>query len=966
VPGPGSNARAGADDPGSGGRARKGCAVEMLRRILIAAVFVALPAGMLYPLWRSPVSAGEDDLVYYYPLRALAAEQVRAGELPLWSASEAGGVALLGDPQSGLMFPTTALFWVLPATVAYSLSIFLTFSVAGGGAYLYLRRMGLVAPAAALGAVVFMFSGFMVAHRVHLAMIQAAALLGWGLWAIERVRSGAVGAATAMLPVAALTVAAGHWPTAVHMAGIWGAYYLVRARPARRAVWVAAATGVGVAAVLAPQLLATISWLGGTVRAEVPYAVAGENSFFPLAAVLAVFPFIMGNRTPNFFGQPWWGPWHQCEMLGYVGLATLVLAGSAVRRLYRRADPQSGTGTFPVRLWTWMLIGGVVFALGYYLPTYRLVHAIPVLGSVRCPARMLLLVDFALAALAAAAVDALVRGNADGLVRTLRRSVTAYLPAAMVAALALLAGLAAVEGRWWRLADVLSTGLDGADPIGRMRAALNPLSPAVYVPAALAVVTAVTVRWFLAAPRRRGWALVGVVLVDLFFPARFVDVPTDRRRGRLPPASPAAAWLRANAGTEPFRVWGLSRSYHHRPAELLLPKTCAALGLETISYYGPLQPVSHAHLFGFRPWGENYEWAWLLRRNHLLSLFNVRYVLAADAEFRRVIESVRIPARPPAPPGPNVLGERWSLHRARWDGGVLRLRSDGVFSLARATQPVRLEGGAVYRIALDARAPEGAGNYLAAEYLPGGESPAPRQRNPARLRIDVERLGRRWRHFEWTFRAPTGAAAASWFQVFTPSERVIEVRNVSLRRSSWEVPVNLAGRLSAGEAVYVDRTPAGLVPLVAGDPPVHIYENRLALPRSFGVRDAVVLDDEEEVIETLRWRPESFDATRQVLMAGGGGDLPGRFVSENLHVLDGASWRRANGLGAVAKARPGAWGEQFPGRLPVTLGASVVAASKTASVCGLGLWALSAAWWTLRSARRGGSGRRRRRVAGGK
>ncbi|MCD4699931.1 MAG: hypothetical protein K8R91_05090, partial [Phycisphaerae bacterium] len=843
-----------------------------------------------------------DDVVYYFPLRTMVAEQIRSGQLPLWNSGEAGGVALLADPQSATFFPPNWMFLFLPPRLAYSLCIFLTFALAGGGAYLYMRRIGLTLPAAIFGAVAFEFCGFMVAHRVHLGLIQTAAFLPWGLWAIENLRNNTHRFKTCatMASIFALTLAAGHWPTAINLIVLWFVYLLIRGRPIRPALATSASAAVIGSVILAPQIIATASYIQQTIRSGVPYVVAGENSFFPLAGVLAFFPFIMGNRTPNFFSQQWWGPWHQCEMLGYVGLITLTLAAGTIWRLYKKpaaispraSEEATLTDCVPwvsgdirrfVRLWTWILIGAAVWALGYYLPTYRLIHMIPIFGSVRCPARMLLVIDLALAVLAAIGIDALVRKPASDLGRTLRRSAMRFLPVCMFGVLLVLALTATYGDRLFDLRPFLTIP-SGVDTYDIMAAALSLFSPAVCIPLVLAAVTIAVVWWFVRSPARRVWMLTAMVVVDLFFIARFVDVPAGGWPCPDPQRSPAAEWLKEKATDEPCRVWGLSKSYHHRPSELLLPKTCAAMGFESISYYGPFQPAEHPWLFGFRSWGENYEWAWLIRRNHLISLYNVRYILAADPEFRRVIESVHIPKEPPLPDGPELLKEKW-------------VESKNVTVHDALSQDVVLEAGKVYRIAMDARAPKGAGNCITAEYQTGYSD------NPAGLRIDIERLTARWRHFEWTFRTPAGKAESKGtFRIKTYSDLPIEVRNVSLRRSSWPTPINLANRLKPGDAVYIDRTPAGLPPVNSGDLRVHIYENRLCMPRKFPVAEAIFFDDNEHLIEALRWRADKYDLTRQVLVSGPDKiPAPMVFISENIWPRDSALHVPANGLGTVTE-----------------------------------------------------------------
>jgi hypothetical protein len=870
---------------------------------------------MLYPLWSCPTAAGEDDVIYYYPLHKLVAEQVRAGQLPMWNQYEATGVPLFADPQNGLCFPPNWLFLVLPMKLAYSLAIFLAFGVAGAGAYVYLRRLGLAPPAAVFGSLAFMFSGFMVGHRVHLAMIQTAALLPWLLFAVEKIRDSFRAGLAWLTPVFALMLAAGHWPTAIMMSVAWGAYLLLRARPWPRAILVAAVAVALGSAMLAPQLAATLAYVNQSARGHIPLAVAAENSFFPLNAVLAFFPFILGCRTPSAVcPQDWWGPWHLCETLGYVGLATLVLAAAAMWRLCRKprgSAVDGGPALVPAGdvsaraiacTWTVLLVASAVWALGSYLyPVFWVIHHLPLLGSVRCPARMLLVIDMGLATLAALAINSMLTAP-ELLAGTIRRAAKVALPAAMLAALGLVLLAKEGQGPWWDIRQLLSWPADGTDPVTMLGRSLDPFSPAIFVPVLMAIGSAAALLWFLKAPPRRAWLLVGVLLVDLCLIARFVDVPAGGKPMPDPENSPAAKWLAENGAKTPYRVWGLDKNYHTRAAELLLPKTAASLGVSTISYYGPFQPVELGQMFGFRPWGANEDWEGIIRRNHLLSLMNVRYVLAADADYRRVIESVRVPTEPATADGANLLTGSWQLNRAQRDGGAFRLQTPWSFSPALAIQNVEVEPGAVYRIALDVCAPDGAGNYVSAECYPADGSAWPG--TPSYLRVDIEQVTAQWRHFERAFTAPANGAAAVRFQLLTMSDTPIEIRNVTLRRSSLDRPIDIGQHPAPGAVVYQDLTPGGLAPVRGGDDRVHIYENTLCLPRNFPVGQ-FANGDTQQVIEAIRWEAGKFALNGQVFLPPGRELKKGSdFVSEDratraalYNVGDGTI--RADGLGAV-------------------------------------------------------------------
>ena len=841
--------------------------MNKLKGLLPIVLIVLAPAVMLYHVWDRPVSAGEDDVIYYYPLRKMVGEALREGRLPLVSSPEPGGAPLMADPQSAVTYPPTWIFAAMDPKLAYSLSIFLGFSLAGVGAYLYLRRVGLLEGPALFGALAFMFCGFLVGHRVHLGMLHTACWLPWGLWCIEGLRKGALRAFLWMVPIGFLGLTAGHFPTFIQMGLLWVAYLLLRARPLLLSALTGAAGLLLIAALAAPQIALTADLLSQSTRGRTGYARAGENSFFPPAGALAMFPMIMGSRTPNFFPQKWWGPWNQCEMLGYIGLVTLVLAAAGVRVIYRRkptapevdVTEDSGSRNYQdlqelVRKWTWIAIGAFVLMLGYYLPTYRLVHMLPVLSMVRCPARFMLVLDMGLATLAGITVHVLIvsDGAAETLARlrsAVRRFATIVLPILMLITLVLIGIIGALLIPFFpERIPYLFTG--GAKDMLR---SLYPPTPAIWVPFGLLVATALVVCFWVRSPRRRAPILIALLLGDLLFITWFVDSPPSGAPAPDPEESPAAEYLKQHAPTDrPYRVWGLGQTYHDRPPELLLPKTCESLGFSSIAGYGPFLTPTKAHLLDFRIFGTNRNWEHLIRRNHLLSLYNVRYILAAAPAYRRVIESVRIPRRPPGKNGPNLLTGEWRLKRAGFDRGSLRLSTPFLWRWSLATQPIKIQANTIYRISLDARAPVGgAANFLRAEVLQRLQDGSPRDTDSLGLTAFAEQITTNWRHFEWTFRTPDEISETTTFRVHTMSERSIEVRDLSLRASDWDYPINLGGKLRPGERVY--RRLIELPAVRSGDPVVAIYENLLCrFPESSKMGRAA----DCESLQELKWSTE--------------------------------------------------------------------------------------------------------------
>lgn len=813
---------------------------------------------VLYPLWANPLSAGEDDVVYYHPLRTMVGDAFSRGQWPVRNPWEAGGVPLMGDTQSAVLYPPTWLFAVMPDGPAYSLNIFLAFALAGIGMSVYLRELGLRPTATSLGMLAFMFSGFLVGHRVHLAMLQTAAYLPWLLWCIERSRSDVAVAFLAAVPVGYLTIASGHWGIAMQMGLGVAAYFLLRARPMGKAGGALIAAWALAVMLAAPMIAPAAAMFEHSTRDAIGYAIVGENSFFPLAAVLAVFPMLMGSRTPGFYPQEWWGVWHLCEMLPYVGLITLALAAVAIRTLYARRrknalPPPRHPLTPVIRVWTWIAVGALVWMLGYYLPTYRLVRWVPLLGSIRCPARLILVLDTALAVLAACGMNAMldVRSErAEGMRALLGRATRRWLPLVMVASLVAIAVGAAVL----TVIPVPRIFPFAGGPAEALRAVV-PTNPAVWVPLLTCIVTAAAVIAWRRAPGRRGWWLVALLAVDLAMVARFVDIPPDWQNPAPQGTSPAAAWLKENAPVARFRVWGLAESYHHRPGELLLPKTCEAMDIPTIASYGPWQHRAHAHLLGFDHYGRHAQWKWLVRTNHLLSLHGVRYLLAADPRKRTVIESVVAPdPNASGRQGPELVADQpWDLRNASaLVGGGFKLGTPVLWWASEARLPVTVESGKRYRVAFDARGPQnGAALWVKVEIFWFDEDGRWIWDEAMGQVISPEQIGQRWRHVETNLTVADGAPEQAWLRFSTQGERPVEVRNVSLFEATPFLPRLPSGSIPPGQPIY--RKLVELPPRRAGDANVAIYENPLSLTISESQRRATPPD--HEAIEALKWLP---------------------------------------------------------------------------------------------------------------
>lgn len=671
-------------------------------RWLILLFVIAAPGVVLLPVWRlHGLCAGEDDLLYYFPSRVFVRESLTAGHWPWINPWTGLGRPFAADPQSALWYPPTWLFAVLPPLVAYPLSLWLHYSIALLGAYRLLRGLALERRAALFGGVAFAFCGFMLGHRVHFALLHAAAWMPWVFWRTGRYAAlGGPRRLTWAAAAVAMQALAGHVQIAA--LGALGTFVYILAgggsrpltaeaecaSPVVRGValrrWLATYAAAG--ALCAVQALPTLIYLRECTRSDPSYMRFVENSWNPASMVGFVLPMLFGQqRTPNLFAQPYWGPTHQVEQFVYPGLAVLLLALLALRGGWRGSPERRA----------WVILGAfaLLLALGLYGPVCPLLYWLPGSSLFRVPARALVLVNLVLAVLAAAAVHDL--GAAPTRARVRLRAAGVALSERPLRLMLLLIGvplLAVLVVAIWLPADLRSAAL----------ASLRPWNPAVALPVGLLLVTAGVLGGAVGAwdrPRRLNW-LIALLLVDLSVIGWTLDVPrgvSSIEEILNPPAR--ADWLDAlqaarqadeNAPAPPAgsRLWTVTPRQHGTPGEYIDPAAKAAAntnifaGVPALTDYGPLHPRALVAEFGFAPWGETERAEALLRDTGWMRRFDVGWVLLCDGAL-------------PAPEGGELAAETragWRLYRTPHAGGTAMFEDASVPGIVQleTNEPARI------------------------------------------------------------------------------------------------------------------------------------------------------------------------------------------------------------------------------------------------------------------------------------
>ncbi len=379
------------------------------------------------------IPRGGGDLVsFLWPVYRFAARSLRAGVIPLWNPYLYSGAPFVADNQSGVFYPINLLTFALFGEPSYGMmEALVVFHVwlAGANMFALARGMGLCRPAALLGGVAFALSDLFVTHIGNPNLNATAAWLPLLLLLTHRALTrGSLGWAAGAGVVLAVAALAGHGQMLLFLALTLVFYLLYRLaadwrsfgfaqdwRCGLRTLGLAAlvvAVGVGGAAL---TLLPAQEMAGHTGRGHLPYDEATRYSLPPQA--------LIGLLAPGFYGRGpagFWGSWDRVEV-GYAGVATLVLAVVGVGYGLRSAKSPTLSSPFsilhspcPTSFFVLLVPLALLLALGCYTPFYKLLYRYaPTFNQVRAPARLILLVDLGLAALAAYGLDRLLLGEKD-------------------------------------------------------------------------------------------------------------------------------------------------------------------------------------------------------------------------------------------------------------------------------------------------------------------------------------------------------------------------------------------------------------------------------------------------------------------------------------------------------------------------------------------------------------------------
>lgn len=352
------------------------------------------------------------------PARDLLFTQLRNGHFPLWSPSVFCGTPCFGGFQTGLLYPPSILYLLLPAAQAMNWEFILHLFLGGLFMYLWLGRQSLHRHACLAGALMFMFSApfYLRLYAGHVAPHSTITWIPLVFLAIDGlVASPRLGWMLLATGAAAMELLGGYPQVLFYTALIAVPYALIALRrsprPFKALILMAAASALALGLTCA-QWAAGIAMSGECVRqGGVSYDFAAMLSLPPENWLTLIRPGLFGDMTTH----PYWGRWYLWEMCLYFGTTGLFFAAAGLTHSARRR----------VVLFATFAVATAILAMGAHSPHFTFFYNhVPGFNLFRSNSKFIILTVVFLIVLSAHGLDRLFRNESPRIIPRLLAAAT--------------------------------------------------------------------------------------------------------------------------------------------------------------------------------------------------------------------------------------------------------------------------------------------------------------------------------------------------------------------------------------------------------------------------------------------------------------------------------------------------------------------------------------------------------------
>lgn len=342
-----------------------------------------------------------------YPVRVEMGRNLKEGHLLLWTNLIYCGFPLQANPESGILYPfNIILFGLMPASLAFNISLLLKFFLAAFFLLLYLRLIGINLWAALIGSVSFSWCGFVIGHIRHLNTHDAIIWIPLLLFALEKYHlSHKIGWIAISSVIIGVQFLAGQPQISYYTILLTIAYFLWREffnyptfkLKAKALILLALLIILGILIGLA-QILPTYELTKFSERSGgVSFQFATQYSYYLPDLLTFFYPFINGHpgkATYKVNGIFW-------EDYGYVGIIPIIFAFLAVFFTIKKNKY--------TRFFLALLVISFILMLGEKGILYNILfRVVPGMNYFRFSNRFIVFVDLSLAILASVSISHLI------------------------------------------------------------------------------------------------------------------------------------------------------------------------------------------------------------------------------------------------------------------------------------------------------------------------------------------------------------------------------------------------------------------------------------------------------------------------------------------------------------------------------------------------------------------------------
>lgn len=333
-----------------------------------------------------------------YPWRFLAISLLKKRQLPLWNPYQFTGTPLLAQIFTGVFYPLNIFFFIFDFNLTWGLLIFFQPILVSIFTYLFLRNLKISSLGSFVGGIIFAYSSFLMMRLEWSIVGHTAAWLPLVLLSIDKIFEKNKFRWFLLLTISlTLSILAGYLQVIIYIYVLSFFYFIFRFWQKRKLNWLQHRVffvflGFFLSLFLAGvQIIPLAEFL--SLSARIGNVKAVMNFFLPWRHLIMFI-------APDFFGNPatgnYWGNFNYTEFCGYVGIFSLFLVILTI----------FGWKNKEVKFWQGVILVSFIFVLPTPISKLFYESKIPLFSNLT-PSRLIFLIDFSLAVLAAFGFDRL-------------------------------------------------------------------------------------------------------------------------------------------------------------------------------------------------------------------------------------------------------------------------------------------------------------------------------------------------------------------------------------------------------------------------------------------------------------------------------------------------------------------------------------------------------------------------------